>query len=457
MGDIEAQNHKIWKSTGTLGSINEDSNYQRDLNTTKRNLKYLNSVANTEFSDSDNESKTKNEDNHEKQIQFQNSSKANIILMKESNDYNNPKTTFLNRIANIGNKETSNLSAMLADDEYSPIKLVNPNSEAYKTNEIADFVGHKGLENFKKIRYTIADLVKLEPVNLYQFVESTEDDGDLLITDVIFGQTTPSQNSEISQLEIEFTKMRLDLISPLLDSASKQIELIRFIVSSVDLQKHNNPRVFLSSYGILVDQLIEFYLIPRTMDQISVFILNALIEVLIKYCLKCWKFETLKHEYMDRQFKEWKLQPFVPSKVKVYKYMVALLLTGYKTNLLGEVLVFFNTSPTPHLLHCILAEAETSNKLPGATKGLIQCLRRQLMAEHLKCCEDSNKEKYWGLSSTSVPSTYLSESDQPMKVPNSEIIIDEKREIQEKSSPHKSITDSECDRFPGSLSDYLKF
>lgn len=425
----------------------------------QRHLKYVNSVTDAEFNDSDNESRIKNDDNHEWPIQHQNFNKVtNIKLTNATNGYKHHKSIFLNKIENIesaGNEETSCLSALLADNEYSPLKLINPNSDTDKTSEIAYFDDNKIQEKSKKITYTITDLVKLEPINLYQIFDSIEDDGDLLITDVIFHEKAFNQNSEISQFENELTKMRLNLISSSLDSVSKQIELIRFIASSVGIQKQDNSKVFLFSYGILIEQLIEFHLISRMKDETSIFVLNALTEVIIKYCLICWIYET--YEHLDIQFKKWQLKPFVPSKVKVYKYVVALLLTGYKTNLLGEVLVFFTTPPTPHILHPILVESESSHKLPAATKELIQYLRRRLMVEHVKCCGDSNEGKRWEFNSVSVPSINILESDNSTKAFNLENINDKKRIIKEKSNPQKSIIESECDRFPGSLSDYFKF
>ncbi|ODQ49201.1 hypothetical protein PICMEDRAFT_9681 [Pichia membranifaciens NRRL Y-2026] len=247
----------------------------------------------------------------------------------------------------------------------------------------------------KKITYSIKELVKLEPVDVYQMFEYSYDDGDLLVTDLIF-PSIPVLKNNLSMNEIEkiLTEIRIGLLSRKTDSVTKVIELFIFITFSFGIKTYANPKVFTLPYGILVDTMIQFDLVSQIPEQLSLVMQSGFVETIILYCINCWKFDKINDGRIQQFFEVWNTKPYIPTKLKLYKFIVTLLLQGYRSSLLKEVLIFFSIPPSPHLLQNIITEA-LKNETPPDIHDLLQYLRRQLQEEHYNCCSNTEKWRHW--------------------------------------------------------------
>ncbi|KAG7737557.1 hypothetical protein KL923_003946 [Ogataea haglerorum] len=239
-------------------------------------------------------------------------------------------------------------------------------------------------EDEPKTVYTMVQLYELEPLDLIQeFVDG--DDNKLLATEILFPKKPLYSESSVVEIEKELTMIRLNLFNCSLDTASRVLEIIKFLASSFGLEKFNNPRIFLMSYGMLIEQLVESDFIIKD-DDIPTILVGAFIEIVVKYCVCCWKYPTSRHVKVDRKFAAWKMTPHVPPQYKVFKYICTLIKSGYKTDLLGEVLIFFSTPPTPHNLIYLLPESELENYKNSEVLELMAYLRKQIQEEHTDCC-----------------------------------------------------------------------
>ncbi|KAH3669296.1 hypothetical protein OGAPHI_001417 [Ogataea philodendri] len=236
-----------------------------------------------------------------------------------------------------------------------------------------------------EIVYTMVQLYELEPLDMIQeFAEGK--DNKLLSVDMLFPKLPINPDSSVVEYEKDLTMIRLNLLNSSLDTASKTIELIKLLTNSLGTQKFNNPRIFLMSYGILIEKLVESEYVTKPGNGIPTILIGAFIEVVVKYCVCCWKYSTSKHVKLDRKFAEWNMTPFVPSQFKIFKYIFTLIKSGHKIELLGEVLIFFSTPPTPHNLAYLFVESELAQYENPEVLELLTYLQKQINNEHLECC-----------------------------------------------------------------------
>ncbi|ODV84485.1 hypothetical protein CANARDRAFT_60131 [[Candida] arabinofermentans NRRL YB-2248] len=221
-----------------------------------------------------------------------------------------------------------------------------------------------------------------------------------LAVDLFFPKAPILSTSTMIEYEKEFTDIRLNLLNSDLDLVSLQIEIVRFISNSVGLQKYNNARIFLMSYGILVEQLIETDFVSKFYSLLPKIIASSLVEILTKYCILSWKFHYSKHTKLDRKFQLWKVKPYVQPQEKIYHFILSLLLTGEKTPLLSEVLIFFSTPPTQHSLYQLLNSDEVKNCDCASALQVVSYLKGELYKEHHACCLKKGSDTSSGITTT---------------------------------------------------------
>ncbi|KAG7858139.1 hypothetical protein KL919_003397 [Ogataea angusta] len=287
-------------------------------------------------------------------------------------------------VKNTATNESAPETSCLVNEDGSLVEQSADNTRIMSIYErySPEASGHH--EEEPKIVYTMVQLYELEPLDLIQeFVDG--EDNKLLATDILFPKKPLYSESSVVEIEKELTMIRLSLFNCSLDTASKVLEIFKFLANSFGLQKFNNPRIFLMSYGMLIEQLVESDFIINDND-IPTILVGAFIEIVVKYCVCCWKYPTSRHLKVDRKFADWKMTPHVPPQYKVFKYICTLIKSGHKTDLLGEVLIFFSTPPTPHNLIYLLPESELENYKNPEVLELMAYLRKQIQEEHTSCC-----------------------------------------------------------------------
>ncbi|GAV27369.1 hypothetical protein PMKS-000834 [Pichia membranifaciens] len=328
-----------------------------------------------------NENKTENKMEKRVERKLERASKMNSEKKAEKKILSSHVSQMLNKYR----KESQGLSAFINDVEKADLgqTLLRENNEKHKQNP------------HEKITYSIKELVKLEPVDVYQMFEYSYDEGDILVTDLIFPSIPVIQNNlSMSEIEKILTEIRIGLLSRKTDSVTKVIELFIFITFSFGIKSYANPKVFTLPYGILVDTMIQFDLVSQIPDQLSLVMQSGFVETIILYCINCWKFDKINNNKIQQFFEVWNTKPYIPTKLKLYKFIVTLLLQGYRSSLLKEVLIFFSIPPSPHLLQNIITEALKNETTPDIHE-LLQYLRRQLQEEHFNCCSNTEKWRHW--------------------------------------------------------------
>ncbi|KAG7907535.1 hypothetical protein KL906_003616 [Ogataea polymorpha] len=287
-------------------------------------------------------------------------------------------------VKNTATSEAAPETSCLVNDDRSLVEQSADNTRFMSIYEQYSPEADGHLEHEPKRVYTMVQLYELEPLDLIQeFVDG--DDNKLLATDILFPKKPLYSESSVVEIEKELTMIRLNLFNCSLDTASKVLEIIKFLANSFGLQKFNNPRIFLMSYGMLIEQLVESDFIIND-NEIPTILVGAFIEIVVKYSVCCWKYPASRHLKVDRKFAAWKMTPHVPPQYKVFKYICTLIKSGYKTDLLGEVLIFFSTPPTPHNLIYLLPESELENYKNPEVLELMAYLREQIQEEHSDCC-----------------------------------------------------------------------
>lgn len=288
----------------------------------------------------------------------------------------------------------SALSTLIDYAQIEPIDIIQEENGYYglkeeKQEEAKPFVPTKSVNPV--IVYRKSEIVSCEPQQLYTLIKYANDD-ELLVTDLVFPETPIMRNLGLLELEKEFNQMRFILGRNETNEALKHIELMRFVNSSLGMKKTINPRVFLYSYALLVDTILDKCL--HTINVLSRFSQLAIVEVIVKYCLNCWSYDAKKFREIVSMFQEVHIVPYAPAKPKIFKTVAALFVAGYRPNLLEQVLVFFATPPTPCALSFTLDEILESTKFTQETKELMGFLKRQLEDEHKRCCAKPNDQKH---------------------------------------------------------------
>lgn len=273
---------------------------------------------------------------------------------------------------------------LMSDHSEKPILV---STECCKNNK-------RSKKNSKKLTYSKSELIELEPTNFYQTFKYYYNDGDLLVTDLVFPNICLNIEHDISKIETFLNDIRATLMNTKIDLATKTIDLISFISISHGLKSYSNPIVFTFPYGLLVETIIQFNLVSNISNNLPLVLQSAFVEVIIMYCINCWKFDKIENKTIPKSFRLWNEQPYIPSKHKLYTYIVAMLLQGSRANILSEVLTFFSLKPSPHLLQNILSEALTS-KSNTQLSELFKHLKQQLDGEHFNCCSNTEKAMQW--------------------------------------------------------------
>lgn len=379
----------------------------------------------------DNEREENNEDNEVEQGEepYDEDSKTEREVNEaiwNSNEFSNYKYTPRLRINSPEkdhikiNLETGNdsvfviksaLSALIDYTEVEPIDIIEELDDKYGSSQYALHHGSDEKEDLlppRKVRttYSKSEMVRCEPSELYNLIEYTDDDV-LLVTDLIFPEISIMNSNNLIELEREYNKMRFCLGNACYDDVTKKIELIKFVNSSLGMKKLNNPKIFLFSYGLLIDKIIDDNCL-KLISKMTKFNQMAIIEVIIKYCLNCWKYELNKNVEIESLFKRNNITPYIPNKLKIFKLVSALLMTGYRTKLLEQVLLFFTTPPTPCGICLTLDEVLINPTLLSDKKDLIKFLKRQVEDEHKRCCPATNDHDHWKYSSAKLSPIYES-------------------------------------------------
>ena len=257
-------------------------------------------------------------------------------------------------------------------------------------------------KNSKKIVYSIKELIDLEPIKTYQMFEYNYEDGDLLVTDLIFPIIPLKIATSIEEVNSILTDIRITLVDQAQHSSNRIISLLRFITFSFGLKKYNNPYIYTLAYGILIENMIEFNLVNQISNEVPLVIQSAFVETIIMYSINCWKYSITQSTKFEEFFKGLKLEPYIPNQTKLFKNIITLLLQGFRTSLLEEVLIFFSMPPSPHLLQNVIADAIAENP-PTKIYSLLCYLQQQLVSDHYKCCANVDKLKRWELTTCGQP------------------------------------------------------
>lgn len=263
----------------------------------------------------------------------------------------------------------------------------------------------------QKIVYTIKELIELEPIEVYQMFEYSYDDGDLLVTEIVLPSIQIIKNNvTMPDIEKNLTDIRNSLMSKSVDPATKIIDVFLFVTFSFGIKSYDNPKIFTLPYGILVDTMIQFDLISQIPEHLSLMVKSAFVETVIMYCINCWKFDKDKHNKVGMYFDFWNITPYIPKRLKLFKFIVTLLLQGYRSSLLKEVLIYFSLPPSPHFLQNVINEA-LKNKASLDICDLLQYLKRQLQEEHFKCCSNVERWKHWEFTTAGAQSNSSAEDE----------------------------------------------
>lgn len=296
------------------------------------------------------------------------------------------------------------LSALINYSEIDTIDIINESHGSYglKCETEGPEKKEEQLNNSKlsRITYRKSEIVQYEPIQLYNMIKYS-DDGDLLVTDLVFSETVIMKSYNLIELEKEYNKIRFCLGNNQRDDVTKKIELIRFANSSLGMKKINNPRIFLFSYELLIDKILDEDCL-NIISELSKFTQMAIIEVIIKYCLDCWKYESSNHSEIDSLFKLNNISPHVPTKSKIFKLVTSMLVTGYRMNLLEQVLIFFTAPSTPCGTVHILDEILINSTLQSRSKDLLEFLKRQVEDEHTRCCSSKAEYDHWKYTSAQM-------------------------------------------------------
>ncbi|GMM29163.1 hypothetical protein DAMA08_018790 [Martiniozyma asiatica (nom. inval.)] len=243
-----------------------------------------------------------------------------------------------------------------------------------------------------KIKYPLSKLKQIEPAGLLKLMEGIEESV-FPVTNLIFPNFPIQANSGLLKLEAIFTSIRFDLLNVKTDETSKQLELLRFIFLSTGLQGHNRQRIFLPSYGTLIECIIEFDFLGQV-AQSKPFVQSALIEIILKYFWICWNFEISSDDKIESIFARWKMRPFIPDRLLIYKYILRLLLLNIRPTLVRQALQLFSAPPTPHQLDDIIQETCSSKPdINIESLAFAQGLYCQIKQEHKSCCHRESLSK----------------------------------------------------------------
>ncbi|TID28102.1 hypothetical protein CANINC_002694 [Pichia inconspicua] len=314
-----------------------------------------------------------------KNINYQQKSNEQYLESKKLDGRN--KDSLLENLKN----ETNSLSAFI-NCETPTVLLMAKKKKGY------------WFKKDNRIKYTKRELVDLEPVQTYQLLEYCYNDGDLLVTDLIFPVISLPNCSNVKASSITLTDIRHAMIDKITPASIKTLELIRFVSISAGMKNYDNPIVFTLPYGLLIDTMVNFDLVNSISSTLPTLLKSAYVETVIMYCISCWKFEKIKNDSIESFFKNSKEELYIPPKLKVYEFIIILMSQGFRNNLLEEVLIFFSLAPSPHMLPNVINQSkfEKTNKL----NRLFKYLLRQLQQEHYLCCANTAKWKHWELTTS---------------------------------------------------------
>lgn len=361
-----------------------------------------------------------------------------------TNNIIKPVNFYLNTTKN-GFKESSNI--FRESSEKNKVKQIEMDLKSLRntSNSLSAFITEKAdsRQNSRKKRkhifrknkrktYSKREMVELEPIQTYQLLEYCYDDGDLLVTDLVFPSASTMDTKLLKDSLNDLTEMRRCLLDSNTDSATKTLELFRFINMSFGMKNYENPLIFTMPYGLLVDSLVNFNLVSMISSNVSLILQSAYVETIIMYCISCWKYDKIKKNKIERYFKAKREQPYVQPQLKVYEYIITLMTQGFRSNLLEEVLIFFSMSPSPHMLSNILQQPKIE-KTPEMNR-LFKYLLEKLQKEHHSCCANPEKWKHWELTTSGVEAISDQEemdTDSSSRSSNVEFVTKQKPIMQE--------------------------
>lgn len=345
--------------------------------------------------------------NYELSTSILNNGECGIIIEKECKEIDPDSICNL-----VGNNRESPLLGEYGKESRGLSAFLNSNFDVSKLTECLN--GNPLLKSNSKRVYSISEMIKLEPIYIYQMFEYNYYDVDLLVTDLIFPNIQLFENPTMIEIENTLTEIRLSLIDKQLHSSIKTIDLMKLISFSYGLKNYDNYKIFTLPYGILIESIIDFDLLSQ-IPNVSFFVKSAVIEIIIMYCINCWKSDQMKNEKFYNVFKIWNSKPYIPTKISVYKFIISLLVQGHRANILKGVLVFLSVPPTPHLLQNVISDA-LRIKPDSDIQNLLQYLKRQLQQEHIQCCANVENWRYWEFTTAGVQDNTLLENEHPPSV-----------------------------------------
>lgn len=251
-----------------------------------------------------------------------------------------------------------------------------------------------------RITYTKHELVDLEPVQTYQLLEHCYNDGDFLVTDLVYSDISLLDGEPFETKLSDLTEMRKILVNHNTPPAVKILELFRFVSVSSGMKNYENPIVFTLPYGLLIDTVINFNLVSTISDSVPLILKSAYVETAIMYCISCWKYEKIKSNTIETFFKRSNEELYIPPKLKLYEFIITLMSQGFRNNLLEEVLIFFSLAPSPHLLPNVINQSKV--KRTATLNRLFKYILKQVQQEHYMCCANTAKWKHWELTTSGV-------------------------------------------------------
>ncbi|QPG76560.1 hypothetical protein FOA43_003950 [Brettanomyces nanus] len=269
---------------------------------------------------------------------------------------------------------SASLTSILQEDNYSPIKIVEKTSSSEGTYNIPTaktqreimFIDNTVRETIhgppKKV-YEIDVLMELGSLERIKSLQSQADRGDILLSEALL----PKMPIELAErltasditLDLIDIKKQLQYYSD--DNTMILIELMRFFSHTFGMQKYQNARIFMAGYADLVKYIVGHGIVPKMFYHSSL-LGTFLIEQLIKYCTACWKHDITTHRILDSQFTEWDMEQMVPSKVEVYGYLLNLLQTGLRSDILLDILTHFTPCASLNVLPLLYQKEKESTK-----------------------------------------------------------------------------------------------
>lgn len=234
-------------------------------------------------------------------------------------------------------REQDDLSTLLKDDAYSPIRLIHGSAQPSVSAVLYDPTDDISLPTYNRARYTEEELLNIE-----KDLENLDGNEGKMLTALLPLPVGTGRDSIISNLKDIYLDMCME--------ASAKLAIIRFLSYSA-ANEFEKPSVFLRGYALIVDELVNSGLVVATFKE-DAMMGTCIMEVLAMYCVQNWFYNSVTHYDVTFTFDKWAMKPYIPDRSTVYQLVLTLLKTGLSTATLLQLLDQFSAEiPTMETIY----------------------------------------------------------------------------------------------------------